>query len=66
MCGKPLIAWSIEKAKKSKFIDLIFVSTDYYNAKNLHLFTLLVQTICTQLITAIFGGKVCIKSYRVF
>jgi len=26
--GKPLIAWSIEKAKKSKFIDLVFVSTD--------------------------------------
>ncbi len=28
LAGKPLIAWSIEKCKKSKFIDKIFVSTD--------------------------------------
>ena len=28
MCGKPLIAWSIEKALKSKLIDTIVVSTD--------------------------------------
>ncbi len=28
LAGKPLIAWSIEKCKRSKFIDKIFVSTD--------------------------------------
>ncbi len=28
MCGKPLIAWSIEKAKKSKYLDMILVTTD--------------------------------------
>jgi len=28
MCGKPLIAWSIEKARESKFIDEIIVTTD--------------------------------------
>lgn len=28
MCGKPLIAWSIEKAKQSKYLDTILVSTD--------------------------------------
>ncbi|GIO07333.1 hypothetical protein J31TS6_33610 [Brevibacillus reuszeri] len=28
LCGKPLIAWSIEEAKKSKYIDQIIVSTD--------------------------------------
>ena len=28
LCGKPLIAWSIEHARKSKYIDDIFVSTD--------------------------------------
>lgn len=28
LCGKPLIAWSIEQAKSSKYIDEIFVSTD--------------------------------------
>lgn len=27
-CGKPLLAWSIEQAKKSKFIDTVIVSTD--------------------------------------
>lgn len=27
-CGKPLIAWTIEAAKKSKYIDRIIVSTD--------------------------------------
>lgn len=26
--GKPLIAWTIEQAKKSKYLDYIFVSTD--------------------------------------
>ena len=28
LCGKPLIAWTIEEAKKSKFIDRLVVSTD--------------------------------------
>ncbi len=28
ICGKPLIAWSIEKAKKSRYLDVILVSTD--------------------------------------
>lgn len=28
MCGKPLIAWTIEKALKSKYLDLVLVSTD--------------------------------------
>lgn len=28
ICGKPLIVWSIEKAKLSKYVDLILVSTD--------------------------------------
>jgi len=28
LCGKPLIVWTIEAAKKSKFIDRILVSTD--------------------------------------
>ena len=28
LCGKPLIAWSIEQALKSKYIDNVFVSTD--------------------------------------
>ena len=28
LCGKPLIAWTIEKAKKSEYIDVILVSTD--------------------------------------
>ncbi len=28
ICGKPLIAWSIEKAKKSSFLDAILVTTD--------------------------------------
>lgn len=28
LCGKPLIAWSIEQSKDSKYIDEIFVSTD--------------------------------------
>ena len=27
LCGKPLIAWSIEDAQKSKYIDDIFIST---------------------------------------
>lgn len=28
LCGKPLIAWSIEAGKQSKYIDVIIVSTD--------------------------------------
>ena len=28
ICGKPLIAWSIEKAKKSRYLDTILVTTD--------------------------------------
>jgi len=28
LCGKPLIAWSIEKAKKSRHIDVILLTTD--------------------------------------
>lgn len=28
LCGKPLIAWTIEHAKKSKYLDDILVSTD--------------------------------------
>lgn len=28
LCGKPLIAWTLEQAKKSRFIDRIVVSTD--------------------------------------
>ncbi len=28
LCGKPLIAWTIEQAKNSKFIDKVVVSTD--------------------------------------
>jgi len=28
LCGKPLIAWTIETAKKSKYIDVVLVTTD--------------------------------------
>lgn len=28
LCGKPLIAWSIEEAKKSKYIDRLILSSD--------------------------------------
>lgn len=28
ICGKPLIAWTIEKAKKSQYLDMILVTTD--------------------------------------
>lgn len=31
LCGKPLIAWSIEAGLKSKYIDELIVSTDYQN-----------------------------------
>jgi CMP-N,N'-diacetyllegionaminic acid synthase len=28
MCGKPLIGWSIDKAKKCRYLDMVLVSTD--------------------------------------
>ena len=28
LCGKPLIAWSIEAGLRSQYIDLVIVSTD--------------------------------------
>lgn len=28
LCGKPLVAWSIEKAKRSQYLDVILVTTD--------------------------------------
>ena len=28
ICGKPLIVWSIDKAKRSKYLDMILVTTD--------------------------------------
>lgn len=28
ICGKPLIAWSIDKAKKSRYLDMVLVTTD--------------------------------------
>lgn len=28
LCGKPLMAWSIEKARQSKYLDMVLVSTD--------------------------------------
>jgi len=28
MCGKPLIAWTIEKSKASKYVDMTLVTTD--------------------------------------
>lgn len=31
LCGKPLIAWSIEVGLKSKYLDEVVVSTDYQN-----------------------------------
>ena len=31
LCGKPLIAWSIEAGLKSKYLDEVVVSTDYKN-----------------------------------
>lgn len=34
-CGKPIIAWSIEIAKKSNFFDKIIVSTDNQDIANL-------------------------------
>ena len=34
-CGKPLIVWTIEAAKKSRYIDSIIVSTDDIEIKNI-------------------------------
>lgn len=31
LCGKPLIAWSIERGLSSKYVDEVVVSTDYQN-----------------------------------
>ncbi|MCK5293192.1 MAG: acylneuraminate cytidylyltransferase family protein, partial [Arcobacteraceae bacterium] len=31
LCGKPLIAWSVETGIKSKYLDEVIVSTDYQN-----------------------------------
>lgn len=28
LCGKPLIGWSIEKARKSRYLDMVLVTTD--------------------------------------
>jgi CMP-N,N'-diacetyllegionaminic acid synthase len=28
LCGKPLIAWTIEKAKKSRYLDVVMLTTD--------------------------------------
>lgn len=28
LCGKPVIAWTIEKAKKSRYLDVVLVTTD--------------------------------------
>ncbi len=35
LCGKPLIAWTIEQAKKSEFIDKLIVSTDSREIANI-------------------------------
>jgi len=35
LCGKPLIAWSIEKAKRSKCVDRVIVSTDSIEIANI-------------------------------
>ena len=35
LCGKPLIAWSIEAGLKSKYLDEVVVSTDYQNIANI-------------------------------
>ena len=34
ICGKPLIAWTIEAGLKSKYLDEVMVSTDYQNVAN--------------------------------
>ena len=34
LCGKPLIAWSIEHAQNSKYVDEIFISTDSQEIAN--------------------------------
>jgi CMP-N-acetylneuraminic acid synthetase len=35
MCGKPLIAWTIEQANASRYIDTVFVSTDSAKIANI-------------------------------
>jgi CMP-N,N'-diacetyllegionaminic acid synthase len=35
LCGKPLIAWSIQSGLKSRYLDKVVVSTDYKNIANI-------------------------------
>ena len=35
LCGKPLIAWSIEAGLKSQYLDEVVVSTDYQDIANI-------------------------------
>jgi CMP-N,N'-diacetyllegionaminic acid synthase len=35
MCGKPLIGWSIDKAKKCRYLDTILVTTDDQKIANI-------------------------------
>lgn len=35
LCGKPLLAWSLEQAFKSKYLDTVFVSTDSEEIANI-------------------------------
>lgn len=35
LCGKPLIAWSIQSAQKSNYIDDVLVTTDYHDIANI-------------------------------
>jgi len=35
ICGKPLVAWSIEQAKQSRYLDTVLVSTDSENIANI-------------------------------
>lgn len=35
LCGKPLIAWSIEAGLKSKYLDEVMVTTDYQDIANI-------------------------------
>lgn len=37
LCGKPLIAWSIETALKSKYLDEVMVTTDYQDIADISL-----------------------------
>lgn len=37
ICGKPLIAWTIQKAKKARYIDVVLVTTDSPSISNVAL-----------------------------